>query len=301
MFLKSICKAIKILFNIAKIRRLRRLGGAMYHVPLETDDEEFMETKEAHFLVEEFIILANHTIGTYLFSKFKNCVPLRIQLPPKPECIQQWLKSNEYIADLILKLQEVSPLPAIESERKFSMFGKVSFKQFIIKIFALLCGYLGVMKFTLACLGLEEWYEYQERAEYKCSGDIQSKNHGSHFSLGMFPYIHFTSPIRRYVDIISHRLLHCALDDRKPCYSPKEVSEMCHYINEVTRRAKNHQNNCRALTLAYRFKTKPTVVHGFVKTISETEITVVIPGYRNLPKESCTLQLNSLGCGKKTI
>ncbi|XP_052090428.1 helicase with zinc finger domain 2-like [Mytilus californianus] len=319
----SICKQIKNLFTIAESRRIRRLGGAMYHVPIETDDDDFMETKEAHFLVEEFMILANHTIGTYLFRKFKNCVPLRIQQPPEPECVQQWLISNDFFADLILKLQEVRPLPAIESERKLSVnnartgrYNRVlMFQQhvwnklhyaFRRKDFPTVMQILGCDEIhPFACLGLEEWYEFQETAEYKCSGDIQSKGatkkDGSHFSLGMFPYIHFTSPIRRYVDIISHRLLHCALDEKKPCYSPEEISDMCHHINEVTRRAKAYQNKCRALNWGYKLRKESTVFHGFVKTVSEKEVTVVIPGHRNLPKESCTLQLNSLGSTKKPV
>jgi exoribonuclease R len=46
------------------------------------DDDDFLETREAHYLVEEFMVLSNHTVGKYLASRFKNCVPLRIQKPP---------------------------------------------------------------------------------------------------------------------------------------------------------------------------------------------------------------------------
>jgi hypothetical protein len=42
-----------------------------------------------------------------------------------------------------------------------------------------------------SCLGLEEWYEFQEMAEYKCSGEVKSRKDGSHFSLGMFPQTAF--------------------------------------------------------------------------------------------------------------
>jgi exoribonuclease R len=73
-------------------------------------------------------------------------------------------------------------------------------------------------------LALDEWYEYQEKAEFKCSGDMQSRQEASHFSLGMFPYTNFTSPIRRYIDIVTHRLLHCYLDNKSSCYSKEEVT-----------------------------------------------------------------------------
>jgi hypothetical protein len=43
------------------------------------------------------------------------------------------------------------------------------------------------------------------------------------------------------------------------------------------------------------------VFHAFVKTVSEKEIMVIIPGHRNLPKESKTLQLNCLGSTKRPV
>ncbi|VDI54193.1 Hypothetical predicted protein [Mytilus galloprovincialis] len=316
---ESICQQIKKMFAISQRRRIQRMGDAVYHVPLESDDDNFMQTKEAHSMVEEFVLLANHTVGTYLLRKFKNCVPLRIQQPPEPERVQQWLKSNEFIADLILKLQEVHPLPIIDSERKLSVnnartgrYNRVlMFQQHVWNslIFAFrkkdlptILQILGCDEIhPFACLCLQEWYDFQEKAEYKCSGDIQSKKDGSHFSLGMFPYIHFTSPTRRYADIISHRLLHCALDEKKPCYTPEKISEMCHHINEVTGRANDYQKECRALTLALKLRQQSTVLHGFVKTVSQREITVVIPGHRNLPKEFYTLKLKCLGYIKTPV
>ena len=318
---ESICKQIKTLFRIAKNRRSCRLGGALYYYPVDNDgdNEDFQKTKEAHYLVEEFMILANHTVGTYLFRTFKDCIPLRIQQPPEPDCVQQWLYSNRFFADLILKLQEIRPLPWIESERKLSVNNSVTgrytkvlmFQQYVWKNLleavkgkqsAAVMQILGCDEnHPFSCLGLEEWYEFQEMAEYKCSGEVKSRKDGSHFSLGMFPYIHFTSPIRRYVDIISHRQLHCALDGKKPCYTSEEVSEMCHYINEVTRRAKVYQKKCLTLTWGYRLRSESMVFHAFVKTVSEKEVMVIIPGHRNLPKESKTLQLNCLGSTKRPV
>jgi hypothetical protein len=64
---------------------------------------------------------------------------------------------------------------------------------------------------------------------------------------------------------------------------------MCHYINEVTRRAKVYQKKCLTLTWGYRLRSKSMVFHAFVKTVSEKEVMVIIPGHRNLPKESKTL------------
>ncbi|CAG2250000.1 unnamed protein product [Mytilus edulis] len=315
----SLCKQVNCLFILAKKQRLTRLGSGMFYFPMAVDgeDDDFTDTLEAHYLVEEFMILANHTIGKYLIEKFKDCIPLRVQQPPNPEQVRTWLDSHEYYADLIVKLQEIRPSPTLWHDRKLTientptarytkllMYQHWVWKKLLLAIerkdYTAASQIIGCDELhPFSCLALDEWYEYQERAEYKCSGEVHTKQDCSHFSLGMFPYTQFTSPIRRYVDIIVHRLLHCALEKKSPCYTKDDVSKMCFYLNEVTRRSKNYQKQCRALTWGYKLMREPQMLYGFVKTVSDKEVSVVFPGHRYLPKSSKTLQLNYLNAVKK--
>lgn len=48
------------------------------------------------------------------------------------------------------------------------------------------------------------------RANYICSGAVRNNNY-LHYALNRDYYTHFTSPIRRYADIVVHRLLEGAL------------------------------------------------------------------------------------------
>jgi len=48
----------------------------------------------------------------------------------------------------------------------------------------------------------------------------------SHFALGLGVYTHFTSPIRRYVDLMVHRLLACCINGTKPVTDPDEIREI---------------------------------------------------------------------------
>jgi protein SSD1 len=56
-----------------------------------------------------------------------------------------------------------------------------------------------------------------QRAKYFCSGAMDiSKYH--HYALNEPVYTHFTSPIRRYADVIVHRLLEAAINAKdKKC------------------------------------------------------------------------------------
>ncbi len=64
----------------------------------------------------------------------------------------------------------------------------------------------------------------------------QSQNHG-HFGLGFETYTHFTSPIRRYSDLILHRLLKAKIanDEKLFDYLLLNIDESCENLNELER------------------------------------------------------------------
>lgn len=72
----------------------------------------------------------------------------------------------------------------------------------------------------------------QKRAEYA------SENHG-HFGLGFKSYSHFTSPIRRYSDLLLHRLLKAKLakDEKYFSYLLLNIEETCFSLNDLEREA----------------------------------------------------------------
>jgi ribonuclease R len=55
-----------------------------------------------------------------------------------------------------------------------------------------------------------------------------SKNLG-HFGLGFDSYSHFTSPIRRYADLVLHRML-------KTKKIPNDIDDLCDYISQTSRK-----------------------------------------------------------------
>lgn len=73
----------------------------------------------------------------------------------------------------------------------------------------------------------------------------QPDNRG-HFGLALEAYAHFTSPIRRYPDLLVHRAIRFALTGRKPAdytYTPAEMAAMAIHCSQRERRAEEAERD----------------------------------------------------------
>jgi ribonuclease R len=132
------------------------------------------ERNIAHRLIEEFMLLANETVATHL-EKLDVPAVYRIHEEPDPSKIEEF--------------QEV----ALSFGHRFSLHGPVpqrGFQHLLRQVEG------RPEERMLSYLMLRS----MERARYL------PKNLG-HFGLAMRTYTHFTSPIRRYPDLIVHRIL----------------------------------------------------------------------------------------------
>jgi len=69
---------------------------------------------------------------------------------------------------------------------------------------------------------------------------VYSPKNSGHFGLALDAYAHFTSPIRRYPDLLVHRAIRYALSKGKPSdytYSPSEMATLATHCSHNERRA----------------------------------------------------------------
>ncbi len=164
------------------------------------------ERNDAHKLIENFMIAANRSAAAFI-EKNRTPSPYRVHEPP-PET---------KLGDLIGFLQGVGLKPNFHNPPQPKDFE------------ALLAQAQGrADKPLIESVILRS----QSLAAY------ESKNRG-HFGLALDDYTHFTSPIRRYPDLLVHRALARIIQKgRRPyLYTTEKMDEMCAHCSMTERRA----------------------------------------------------------------
>ena len=192
--------ACKQLNHLAKQLRAKRVAaGALMLASAEVrfllDSETARPTdvgmyvqKEANALVEEFMLLANISVAQRICEVYPTASLLRRHPTPPTDNFAPLIRAAAAVGFTIQA--ETSKQLADSLDRcvinAFPMFNK------LIRIMATRC---------------------MTQAIYFCSGEVdRASGEFHHYGLAAPIYTHFTSPIRRYADIVVHRLLAASLD-----------------------------------------------------------------------------------------
>jgi ribonuclease R len=205
------------LFEILNTRRHRRgsIDFDLKEPEIVLDDEGLveeiiaLERNVAHRLIEEFMLLANETVAQHLHD---NQVPTlyRIHEEPDPLKVEQF---EEFISTLGYGLGAASDDVRPRHFQKLveRIRGKPEEK-------------------AVAFLMLRT----MQKARYDAS------NLG-HFGLAATSYTHFTSPIRRYPDLVVHRTLresrHATMDEDRREQLTEDLPDIARHTSERERRA----------------------------------------------------------------
>ncbi|KAJ0026325.1 hypothetical protein Pint_08219 [Pistacia integerrima] len=152
-------------------------------------DSMLSERKDSNFLVEEFMLLANRTAAEVICRAFPESALLRRHPAPN---IRKLKEFEAFCQKHGLELDTSSSGQFHQSLERF----REKLKDDSV-LFNILMNYAA---------------RPMQLASYFCSGDFKNNADRSHYGLGVPLYTHFTSPLRRYPDIVVHRTLAAALE-----------------------------------------------------------------------------------------
>ncbi|HLW10549.1 MAG TPA: ribonuclease R [Fermentimonas sp.] len=220
-------KEILVLNSLAKqLREKRFANGAInfdrYEVKFNLDERGkplgvyFVEGKEANHLIEEFMLLANRTvaelIGDVPKGKKAKSFVYRIHDVPDPEKLDNF---NSFILRFGHKMKTTGTKTDVAKSLN-SILDKVQ--------------------------GRPEENLIETIAIRTMSKAIYSTKNVGHYGLAFDYYTHFTSPIRRYPDMMVHRLLERYLDGGKSVdHSPLE--DDCKHCSDMEQIAANAERD----------------------------------------------------------
>ena len=103
-----------------------------------------------------------------------------------------------------------------------------------------------------------------------------TKNIG-HYGLGFKDYSHFTSPIRRYPDVITHRLLGLYLENKPTLPKIEKLEARCQHLSEREKKAqKAERDSIKFMQCVYMSENVGKVFKGIVSSVTEYGIFVEI-------------------------
>ncbi|WAR23838.1 HELZ2-like protein [Mya arenaria] len=306
----QLAQDIRTIYKLAKEIRLRRLGKAMF--ALTNDWEENLEeesqsqTAEAQYLVEEFMIMANKKVAEVLCRRFQRCVPIRRQPPPSEDGLQEFVQKNGMYIDVMSTFQDRDVFGRTRGTDNVLADNSVADKSVLVSqqlwtkmkkdpTFAVQCLQRDTL-FALQNVIYQQWLNIQERSGYHCAASVTPED-GKHFSLNLYPYTHFTSPIRRYNDLVVHRLLRAYVRKSPNPYKKNQIDNICIHINSVTRRSKQYQRGCKALEEAVNLQENPEMMSCFIDDITDKGFTLRSPFLRNAKKANTALNYSLLDMG----
>jgi len=219
----KIAEAVLKLDKLAKIMRIKRMGeGAIsfdkVEVKFNLDEQNnpigvfFKTSKDANKLIEEFMLLANKKVAEFIGKQNpKKTFVYRVHDEPNDEklaALQNVIGRFGYKLDLRDRKTTTKSLNGL----LLDVQGKK--EQNLVD--------------TLAIRSMS-------KAEY-------TTHNIGHYGLAFDYYSHFTSPIRRYPDVMAHRLLQHYLDHGKTV-SEDEFEEKCNHSSSMENLAANAERD----------------------------------------------------------
>lgn len=257
VLVNSLCNSIITLDKIAKkMRKVRLQKGSIsfdkHEVRFKLDENNkpidiiFKVGKDSNKLIEEYMLLANRHVAQYVNSRQYPMVN-RAHEKPNEEKLEQ-LKT--FISQFGYDIKIDTPEETTKTLNKLLLDVRGTAEEEMISNLVV---------------------RTMQKANY------MTKNIG-HYGLGFKNYAHFTSPIRRYPDVLVHRLLALYLDGKpKALPNLNKLDAKCGHLSEREKKAqKAERDSIKYMQCIYMSDNIGKVYKGMVTSVTDYGLFVTI-------------------------
>ena len=265
----DLIKGMRTLLMLSKRLRQKRMdAGALnlaspevkVQTESETSDPVDVQTKQlldTNSLVEEFMLLANISVAGKIYEAFPQTALLRRHAAPPKTNFEEL--GNQLKVKRGMELRTESS-KALADSLDTCVDPAEPFFNTLVRIMATRC---------------------MMSAEYFCSG-TQAYPEFRHYGLASEIYTHFTSPIRRYADLETHRQLAAAIDYEQidpSLHSKAKLETVCRDINVRHRNAQMAGRASIEYYVGQALKGRVIDEEGFVMKIFSNGFVVFVPRF----------------------
>lgn len=208
----------------------------------EDSERMFVEEYDIHKMVEVYMVMANSAVAEFLY-----------QNAPEQTILRTHTASGEINeTDYGSSFQEPENLSLPRTARRREDEGPL---KEVTKL-------INVMK--------------QDKAEYQLNPEETR-----HKGLGLDFYTHFTSPIRRYLDIVVHRQLYALLENKE---MPVIDDKLCNDLNKYQKNIKQAERESEIFNIVYNLYEEGSEMKtvGYIASIYKSTIGIYVPEYKTV-------------------
>lgn len=304
----SIESKVTTLHQVTEKMRSRRLELAARY--FEEDKKGSLDKfADARRLVEELSLTANRQLAAKLLEdNGSQCVPIRRQMAPSDEVKTSFQSRNARVIAASLFFAHPNWLPRdVDTNRpNIGTLCRTETADILKRLSAhdSRCRHLLVENCMPVAdisydrlmdrivgteilhpehhLAMVDWFRIQRKAEYVCSSDADVTER-RHFQLNFPEYVQFTSPLRRHLDVVLHRILKGVLDnlDVAP-YTGDEVRQMCQNANRQHRAKKGkkyYTNAVKELDFVHTTSKDSHMLTCFIVDFDDSELVLSFPAF----------------------
>ena len=288
-----------LLEKVSKNLRHRRLGDSYSN--LSSNAERF-EYCRAGLLVEELMIFANYHVAKHLTEVYPKCTPIRVQSAPDSQDLELWKKM---FVDEQKNMFALSPLLENDGYHSESHDTSSAFTVSVLqplwkalstedaeveKLFEVIRNPAIHSQLSVALL---HYRRIADRSKFVSSGEV-SRDQWRHCAQNLPVYTNFTSPLRRYVDLVVQRLLIAAINGQPCPYSHHEIVDICIRCSDASVRGSGFEKASKVASLCLLLQDHPVCSYAFVEKLSPSKLSLSFPPLNFIFPWSLLLHLSAL-------